>query len=92
MKDINIMKKNKLPVILDATHCLQRPNLSSGVSGGNPEFIATMCYAGIASGADGLFIEAHPDPVMAQSDSSNMLKLDLLEGILEKCIRLRGCL
>ncbi len=68
------------PVIVDATHSLQQPNQSSGVTGGQPELIETIAKAGIAVGADGLFIETHPEPKVAKSDGANMLRLDLLES------------
>ncbi len=70
------------PVIVDATHSLQQPNQSSGVTGGQPELIETIAKAGIAVGADGLFIETHPEPKVAKSDGANMLRLDLLEALL----------
>ena len=77
------------PVILDITHSLQQPNQSSGVTGGRPELIETIAKAGIAVGADGIFIETHPDPACAKSDGANMLKLELLEDLLVKLIRIR---
>jgi 2-dehydro-3-deoxyphosphooctonate aldolase (KDO 8-P synthase) len=77
------------PAILDCTHSLQQPNQSSGVTGGRPDLIETIARAGIAVGADGLFIETHPDPSKAKSDGANMLKLDLLEGVLERLVRIR---
>ncbi len=78
-----------VPVILDVTHSLQQPNQPSGVTGGNPGMIETMARAGIAVGADGLFLETHPDPANAKSDGANMLPLDQLDGLLGKLIRLR---
>ena len=81
--------QNYAPVILDITHSLQQPNQSSGVTGGRPELIETIAKAGIAVGADGLFIETHPDPAHAKSDGANMLRLDLLEPLLEKLTRVR---
>ena len=81
--------QNYSPVILDITHSLQQPNQSSGVTGGRPELIETIAKAGIAVGADGIFIETHPDPSIAKSDCANMLKLDLLEDLLEKLTRIR---
>lgn len=77
------------PVILDVTHSLQQPNQSSGVTGGRPELIETIAKAGIAVGADGLFIETHPDPSCALSDGANMLQLDKLENLLQKLTRVR---
>lgn len=77
------------PVILDVTHSLQQPNQSEGVSGGRPEMIETLAKAGIATGVDGIFLETHPDPVIAKSDGANMLKLDKLDKLLYKLMRLR---
>lgn len=77
------------PTILDVTHSLQMPNQTSGVTGGRPELIETIAKAGIAVGVDGIFIETHPDPSNAKSDGSNMLKLDLLEDLLQKLTRIR---
>jgi 2-dehydro-3-deoxyphosphooctonate aldolase (KDO 8-P synthase) len=78
------MKKMEVPVVLDITHSLQQPNQASGVTGGRPELIETIARAGIAVGADGIFIETHPNPAIAKSDGANMLKLDQLEPLLEK--------
>ncbi len=83
------MKQFDCPVILDVTHSLQQPNQASGVTGGRPELIETVAKAGIAVGADGIFIETHHDPSVAKSDGANMLKLDLLEDLLEKLVRVR---
>lgn len=83
------MKEFGFPVILDATHCLQKPNQSSGVTGGQPQLIETMCKAAIATGADGLFLETHFDCANALSDGANMLPLDQLEALLEKLTRIR---
>lgn len=82
--------KNYAPVIMDCTHSLQQPNQSSGVTGGRPELIETMARAAIAVGADGLFIETHPNPAVAKSDGANMLRLDLLEGMLERLVKLKS--
>lgn len=81
-----------VPVILDCTHSLQQPNQSVGVTGGKPALIETIAKAGIAVGADGLFIETHPDPSQAKSDGANMLPLDRLEELLEKLVRIRAAL
>ncbi len=83
------MKKNNVPVILDITHSLQQPNQPSGVTGGQPDMIELIAKAGIAVGFDGIFVETHPDPKNAKSDGANMLHLDLLEGMLERLIRIR---
>ncbi|MBR5803566.1 MAG: 3-deoxy-8-phosphooctulonate synthase [Bacteroidaceae bacterium] len=77
------------PVVLDVTHSLQQPNQTSGVTGGMPQLIETVAKAGIAVGADGIFIETHENPSVAKSDGANMLRLDLLDGLLEKLVRIR---
>ena len=88
-RGIPIMQKFGFPVILDATHSLQRPNQDSGVTGGMPELIETIARAGIAVGVDGLFMETHPEPCKAKSDGANMLPLDLLEGLLTRLVCIR---
>jgi len=88
-RNIPWMKAHGTPVIMDCTHSLQQPNQSSGVTGGNPELISTIAKAAIATGADGLFIETHPEPSKAKSDGANMLRLDLLDGVLTELVRLR---
>lgn len=77
------------PVVMDCTHSLQQPNQSSGVTGGKPQLIETIAKAAIAVGADGIFMETHPNPSIAKSDAANMLPLDQLEGILAKLLRIR---
>ena len=89
-RSIPIMKKFDVPVILDITHSLQQPNMSSGITGGKPKFIETIAKAGIAVGADGIFLETHPDPQSAKSDGENMLKLDLVEDLLLKLKKIKG--
>lgn len=81
--------KQYAPTVLDITHSLQQPNQTSGVTGGKPELIETIAKAGIAVGVDGIFIETHPDPANAKSDGANMLRLDLLEDLLTKLIKIR---
>jgi 2-dehydro-3-deoxyphosphooctonate aldolase (KDO 8-P synthase) len=83
------MKSFGVPVVMDCTHSLQQPNQTSGVTGGKPALIETIAKAAIAVGADGLFIETHPEPENAKSDGANMLHLSLLENLLEKLIRIR---
>ena len=87
-RSIPVMK-NYAPVIMDITHSLQQPNQTSGVTGGKPELISTIAKAAIATGADGLFIETHPDPSVAKSDGANMLQLDGLKPLLEELIKVR---
>lgn len=91
-RSIPIMKKLNYPVILDVTHSLQQPNQEGGVTGGNPEMIETIAKAGVACGIDGLFIETHPNPFQAKSDGANMLKLDNLEDLLVKLLKIRKAL
>jgi len=74
---------------MDCTHSLQQPNQTSGVTGGNPQLIGTIAKAAIATGANGLFIETHPNPAVAKSDGANMLRLDLLEDLLVQLLRIR---
>ncbi|MDQ3277810.1 MAG: 3-deoxy-8-phosphooctulonate synthase [Bacteroidota bacterium] len=88
-RNIPIMQQSGAPVVMDCTHSLQQPNQTSGVTGGNPLMIGTIASAAIASGADGLFIETHPDPSCALSDGANMLQLELLEELLAKLVKLR---
>lgn len=83
------MQKTGFPTLLDITHSLQQPNQSSGITGGQPEMIETIARAAIAIGMDGLFLETHPDPAHAKSDGANMLRLDLLEGLLTRLASLR---
>ena len=83
------MQKNGCPVILDVTHSLQQPNQAKGVTGGRPDLIETVARAGIAVGADGLFIETHQNPAEAKSDGANMLRLDLLPALLARLSEIR---
>ena len=83
------MRRFGYPVVMDVTHSLQQPNQASGVTGGLPQLIETIAKAAIAVGTDGLFIETHPEPAKALSDGANMLRLDLLQPLLEKLIRIR---
>jgi len=88
-RNIPLMQQNSVPVVMDCTHSLQQPNQPGGVTGGNPQLIGTIAKAAIASGADGLFIETHPDPACAKSDGANMLRLELLEDLLVQLIKIR---
>jgi len=88
-RNIPEMQRSGVPVILDITHSLQQPNQSSGITGGRPDLIETIAKAGIAVGADGIFVETHPDPAEARSDGANMLKLEHLKGLLKKLIKIR---
>jgi len=88
-RNIPEMKAFQVPVVMDCTHSLQQPNQNAGVTGGKPQLIETIAKAAIAVGADGLFIETHPEPSTAKSDGANMLALDSLEDLLIKLIRIR---
>ncbi len=81
-----------VPVVMDCTHAVQRPNQSIGVTGGNPEWIEAIALSAAANGADGFFIETHPDPATAQSDPHTMLQLDRLEPIITKIQKIRTAL
>lgn len=90
MRSIPIMKREcKSPVIIDITHSLQQPNSSSGVTGGRPELISTIAQAGIAAGADGIFLETHSNPACAKSDGSNMIVLDKVKKLLSNLTLLK---
>lgn len=88
-RSIPIMKKFGSPVVVDCTHSLQQPNQEKGVTGGQPEMISTIAKAAIAVGADGLFIETHPKPEIALSDGANMLRLEYLEELMGKLVKIR---
>lgn len=88
-RSIPQMQAFGFPVVMDVTHSLQQPNQTSGVTGGMPALIETIAKAAIAVGADGLFIETHPEPAVAKSDGANMLQLDLLEGLLTRLVHIR---
>jgi len=88
-RNIPIMRSHGVPVVMDCTHSLQQPNQSSGVTGGNPTMIGTIAKAAIATGADGLFIETHPEPSSALSDGANMLPLDQLAPLLAELVAIR---
>ena len=91
-RNIAVMQKFDVPVILDVTHSLQQPNQSSGVTGGQPEMIGLIAKAGIAAGANGIFMEVHPEPKKAKSDGANMLRLDLAENLLKQLVRIKEAL
>ncbi|MBN1199463.1 MAG: 3-deoxy-8-phosphooctulonate synthase [Bacteroidales bacterium] len=91
-RNIPEMQKFNVPVIVDVTHSLQQPNQPSGITGGRPDLIATISRASIAAGADGIFMETHPNPAQALSDGANMLRLDLLESVIESLVRIRKAL
>jgi 2-dehydro-3-deoxyphosphooctonate aldolase (KDO 8-P synthase) len=88
-RNIPVMQKNGVPVIVDITHSLQQPNQETGVSGGLPEMIETIGRAAVSVGADGIFIETHPDPATAKSDGANMLRLSEMDKLLSKLVAIR---
>jgi 2-dehydro-3-deoxyphosphooctonate aldolase (KDO 8-P synthase) len=88
-RNIPVMRQIGVPVIMDITHSLQQPNQEKGVSGGKPDMIETLGKAAISVGADGIFIETHPDPSVAKSDGANMLKLSGMDNLLSKLVALR---
>jgi len=88
MRAISIMKRAKVPVVFDATHSVQRPSKECGVSGGEREFIIPLAKAAIASGADGVFFEVHPDPSKALCDGPNSLPLAQLKEVIQELIKI----
>lgn len=91
-RNIPEMQANGVPVVVDVTHSLQKPNQPTGITGGRPNLIETLARAAVAAGTDGIFLETHPDPGNARSDGANMLHLDYLEALLEKLVRIRKSL
>jgi 2-dehydro-3-deoxyphosphooctonate aldolase (KDO 8-P synthase) len=88
-RNIPLMQKTGVPVIVDITHSLQQPNQDAGVSGGIPEMIETIGRAAVSVGADGIFIETHPNPAEAKSDGANMLRLSEMDKLLNKLVAIR---
>lgn len=91
-RNIPLMQGFGVPVVMDVTHALQQPNQSSGVTGGKPEMIGLVARAAVAAGADGIFMETHPDPARALSDGANMLALDQVEPLLKQLLQIRQAL
>lgn len=89
---ISRMKALGAFTIMDCTHAVQKPNKTEGVTGGDPSMIETVALSAVATGADGFFMEVHPDPKTAKSDPHTMLQLDKLEGILTKAMNIRKAL
>lgn len=87
-RNIPIMQSHNVPVIMDCTHSLQQPNQTTGVTGGNPQLIGTIAKAAIAAGANGIFIETHPNPSVAKSDGANMLHLSKIEDLLVQLVKI----
>ncbi len=91
-RNIAFMQEFGFPVVVDVTHSLQQPNQASGVTGGQPALIGLISRAGIAAGADGIFMETHPTPETALSDGANMLPLKLAKPLLEQLVRLKAAI
>ena len=85
-RSVPIMRSIGVPVVVDCTHSVQKPNQTEGVTGGDPSMIETLALAAVATGADGLFMEVHPNPAKALSDAASQLQMDKLEAILTKCV------
>jgi 2-dehydro-3-deoxyphosphooctonate aldolase (KDO 8-P synthase) len=90
IRNIPIMQSLGVPVICDITHANQRPNSPDGSTNGTPQYIELLANACTAAGADGLFIETHPNPKLALSDASTMLPLNKLKELLKKVITIRS--
>jgi 2-dehydro-3-deoxyphosphooctonate aldolase (KDO 8-P synthase) len=86
MRSLFLMKKFNYPVVYDATHSLQMPSVENGISGGSPEMIFPVARAAVSAGINGIFIETHPNPAKALSDSKSMLPLSKLESLLKQLI------
>jgi 2-dehydro-3-deoxyphosphooctonate aldolase (KDO 8-P synthase) len=87
MRSFAIMRGNGCPTVFDATHSVQLPGAGGGRSGGQREFVPPLARAALAAGAEGLFLETHPDPANALSDGPNQIPLDGLEDVIEGCLR-----
>ncbi len=83
------MRAFGFPVVVDVTHSLQQPNQTSGVTGGRPDLIETIARAAVATGADGIFMETHPNPAVALSDGANMLDLKYMEELMNHLVQIR---
>lgn len=90
MRAFPIMRTFGHPVVYDVTHSLQLPGAGDGVTSGQAEFIEPMASAGVAAGVDGVFMEVHERPEDARSDAQNALRLDLLEPLLERLLRIHA--
>ncbi|ACB73342.1 3-deoxy-8-phosphooctulonate synthase [Opitutus terrae] len=88
MRSFAIMRQNGYPTVFDATHSVQLPGAAGGKSGGQREFVPPLAQAALAAGADGLFLETHPDPAHAISDGPNMIPLADLPALLARCVRI----
>ncbi len=92
VRSIPIMKNLGFPVVIDASHCVQKPAGEGAYSGGDAEFIPHVAAAGIAAGADGVFLEIHDNPPKALSDGPNSLIINKLEDLLRTLIRVKNAI
>jgi len=88
MRAFPILRSFGYPVVFDVTHSLQLPGAGDGVTAGQAQFIEPLASAGVAAGVDGVFLEVHERPESAMSDAQNALRLDLLEPLLARLVRL----
>lgn len=86
MRSFPILRQNGYPTIFDATHAVQLPGAGGGKSSGQREFVPPLALAALAAGANGLFIETHPDPEHAISDGPNMIKSKDLPALIARCL------
>ncbi len=87
MRSFSIMAHNGHPTIIDATHCVQLPGAANGTSGGQREFVPQLARAAIAAGANGVFLETHPNPAKAISDAATQIPLDELPALVESLLK-----
>jgi 2-dehydro-3-deoxyphosphooctonate aldolase (KDO 8-P synthase) len=90
MRTFPILRRLGFPVVYDVTHSLQLPGAGDGVTAGQAEFIEPMASAGVAAGVDGVFMEVHERPSEAKSDAQNALRLDLVDGLLHRLVRIHA--
>lgn len=92
MRSFTIMAENNTPVVFDATHSVQLPGAGNGQSSGDRRFVPCLAKAAVAAGANGLFIETHPNPEKAISDSATQLELSKLEALIASCLAIKHVL
>ncbi len=91
MRGLAIMRQTGAPIIFDATHSVQLPGGSGKSSGGQREFVPVLARAAAAAGIDGLFLETHPNPDIAQSDAPNLVPIKHLRALLEMVLDVNAC-
>jgi len=90
MRAFPMLRELGCPVVFDVTHSLQLPGGGDGVTAGLAEYIEPLASAGVAAGVDAVFMEVHENPAQARSDASNALRLDALEPLIRKLVRLHA--